>query len=292
MDLRFGRLVMESTKMFDYCYHTHTARCGHAFGTDEEYVVNAIKNGVKVLGFTDHAMLPNIHEPGMRGDFSLLEDYISSINKLKEKYKDQITIYLGMEAEYSPCFKSYYQSLLKEGKMDYLIDGQHSFSEDGRHMISFYNRYWKEHPDEFLKTYESLIIEAIESGLYLYIAHPDIYLEWYGKWDEKSELVAKHIIETANKHEMPLEINMGRSRLGGYYPGKDLTYMKYPDKHFWALASKMNVKALFGVDAHAPWDFDEGKTPFDYFRNFQKQCGVTMLDGVAFQSKLKKKLEK
>ena len=172
MDLRFGRLVMENTKMFDYCYHTHTARCGHAFGTDEEYVVNAIKNGVKVLGFTDHAMLPNIHEPGMRGDFSLLEDYISSINKLKEKYKDQITIYLGMEAEYSPCFKSYYQSLLKEGKMDYLIDGQHSFSEDGRHMISFYNRYWKENGCHQGKDFHCLIQSHIKISL---IRVPQMY---------------------------------------------------------------------------------------------------------------------
>lgn len=35
-------------------YHTHTSRCGHAVGEDEEYVINAIKSGIKVLGFSDH----------------------------------------------------------------------------------------------------------------------------------------------------------------------------------------------------------------------------------------------
>lgn len=34
--------------------HTHTVRCNHAVGTDEEYVTAAINNGLKLLGFSDH----------------------------------------------------------------------------------------------------------------------------------------------------------------------------------------------------------------------------------------------
>ena len=34
-------------------YHTHTKRCNHAVGEDEEYVLSAIENGYKVLGFAD-----------------------------------------------------------------------------------------------------------------------------------------------------------------------------------------------------------------------------------------------
>ena len=32
-------------------YHTHTYRCGHAIGTDEEYVLAAIEKGFKENGF-------------------------------------------------------------------------------------------------------------------------------------------------------------------------------------------------------------------------------------------------
>ena len=39
----------------DYNYHTHTARCGHAVGEDEEYVKRAIECGIKYMGFSDHA---------------------------------------------------------------------------------------------------------------------------------------------------------------------------------------------------------------------------------------------
>ena len=73
-------------KEIDYCYHTHTSRCGHAYGSDEDYVLKAIELGYKELGFSDHIMIPGIAQPGIRGDFSLLEDYIKSVLYLKEKY--------------------------------------------------------------------------------------------------------------------------------------------------------------------------------------------------------------
>ena len=38
-------------------YHTHTARCRHATGTEEEYVLAAIDRGLKILGFSDHTPL-------------------------------------------------------------------------------------------------------------------------------------------------------------------------------------------------------------------------------------------
>ena len=78
-----------------YCYHTHTKRCGHAVGEDEEYVIEAIKAGIKDLGFSDHVFLKGITQQGIRGDYSCLDDYISSINNLKEKYKKDINIYVG-----------------------------------------------------------------------------------------------------------------------------------------------------------------------------------------------------
>ena len=34
--------------------HNHTFRCHHATGTDREYIEAAIRNGVRVLGFSDH----------------------------------------------------------------------------------------------------------------------------------------------------------------------------------------------------------------------------------------------
>ena len=60
-------------------YHTHTARCGHAIGSDEEYIIKAIEAGYQTIGISDHIMIPDLNRN---------EEYFDSISLLKEKYKD------------------------------------------------------------------------------------------------------------------------------------------------------------------------------------------------------------
>jgi histidinol-phosphatase (PHP family) len=82
-------------------------------GTDEAYVKSAIANGFKIYGFSDHVILPNASQPGMRGRLILLDGYINSVRELAAKYQDQITIYLGFEAEwYGDLYRKYYHDLL------------------------------------------------------------------------------------------------------------------------------------------------------------------------------------
>ena len=76
-------------------YHTHTYRCGHAYGEDEDYVVEAIGAGMQTLVFSDHVMLEGFSQPNVRGDFALSEGYFSSIRNLKEKYKERTAVGLS-----------------------------------------------------------------------------------------------------------------------------------------------------------------------------------------------------
>ena len=71
--------------MIERNFHTHTSRCGHAVGTDEEYVQAAIQAGVKVLGFSDHAPYKD-PEPTERMNIEQVDDYFSCIGiSSKEK---------------------------------------------------------------------------------------------------------------------------------------------------------------------------------------------------------------
>ena len=111
----------------NYNLHTHTYRCNHAKGSDEEYVKIAIENGVKTLGFSDH--IPLWREDGLdsfyRIPVSLANDYIESITTLKLKYKSQIDIKIGFEMEYYPnSFEKMLKSAIELGA-EYLILGQH-----------------------------------------------------------------------------------------------------------------------------------------------------------------------
>ena len=83
-------------------YHTHTTRCMHAVGDDEDYVRSAIKGGFQELGFSDHG--PWKYHTDFVSDIRMLPEdlpeYIESIRALKEKYRNQISIKIGLEYEY------------------------------------------------------------------------------------------------------------------------------------------------------------------------------------------------
>ena len=85
-------------------YHTHTTRCMHAVGDDEDYVRSAIKGGFQELGFSDHG--PWKYHTDFVSDIRMLPEdlpeYIESIRALKEKYRNQISIKIGLEYEYFP----------------------------------------------------------------------------------------------------------------------------------------------------------------------------------------------
>lgn len=36
-------------------YHTHTPRCNHAVGREQDYIQRALEGGLKELGFSDHS---------------------------------------------------------------------------------------------------------------------------------------------------------------------------------------------------------------------------------------------
>ena len=67
-------------------FHTHTARCGHASGRDEEYVQSAIRGGYQVLGFADHSpwRFASSYRSHMRmNPQEQFQDYLRSIRSLR-----------------------------------------------------------------------------------------------------------------------------------------------------------------------------------------------------------------
>ena len=59
-------------------YHTHTTRCLHATGSDEEFVLSAIKGGYQELGFSDHT------------PWKYHTNYISDIRMTPEELPDYV----------------------------------------------------------------------------------------------------------------------------------------------------------------------------------------------------------
>ena len=108
-------------------YHTHTARCRHAWGEDKEYVENAIQEGMKVLGFSDHCpwIFPKDYVSHTRMEPQELDGYFYALEALRQEYARDITIYIGFESEYIPELMEEQNQLLDGYPVDYMILGEH-----------------------------------------------------------------------------------------------------------------------------------------------------------------------
>ena len=240
----------------DYCYHTHTKRCGHAIGEDEQFVIEAIKCGIKRLGFSDHIFLEGFEERGIRGDFEELPGYLKSIRDLKEKYKDKIDIKVGFEAEYLPQYLDYYRKILKNGTVDYLILGQHNYIENNKSASYFNNP---------LKYFED-VIEGIKSGLFKYLCHPDLFMLFIYGWDKQIEAYARKILEACEQYDMPIEINLTGIRRNRAYPCDE----------FFKLSKEYKLRYVIGVDAHAPEHFNKEDIAKAF--EFAKKHNIEIID--------------
>ena len=231
--------------MQNFNYHTHTYRCEHASGSDREYVLEAIKAGYKIVGFSDHAPYTNGYVKGERMRREHLDEYYNDILKLKEEFKDQIEIYIGLEFEY---YHTHLEELKEyRSKFDYMILGQHDaelFTRD------FYNN----HSDEDVLVYANLIKEGCNSGLADIVAHPDLFM--YGKtsWTKACEEAANIICKAAEENDVILELNLNGIRYGKKQLGEEYRY-GYPYRKFWEVAAKYNIKVIYGLDAHLPNKF-------------------------------------
>ena len=181
--------------------HIHTWRCGHAsHDPDEAYILEAIDINADRICFSDHAPLPGDHfNDRMRCD--QLDEYLESLTELKHKYADRIDVGIGLEIEYLPSLhrSGYYDALLADNRLEFLLLGQH-FSEDPRCEGEITCDYLQLGND---------IVAGIESGHFSAVAHPDrIFEKCTVEWSDEMEALAQRIHWASIQHRVPLEYNM------------------------------------------------------------------------------------
>jgi len=257
-------------------YHTHTKRCGHALGEDEEYVLYAIEAGIKELGFSDHIPFRGHPQPGVRMNYEQIDDYVHSISFLKEKYKNKIKIYIGFECEYFEEYRYYYEELLT--KVDYLICGQHfALSKEG---FLYVGR--KKDDQDVATEYVNRVIAAMKSGLIKYIAHPDIFLNSYTHRDEFIEGEIRRLCKAAETYHIPLEINLeGMKKQVYYFTPLDNRFYPYP--YFWNIAKDYDIEVIIGADVHDPIDFMADYDKYAY--QMVKDYHLKLIDFINIEDK-------
>lgn len=221
----------------NYSYHTHTALCGHAVGEMTEYVQHAIDCGIIRMGFSDHVPYP-FDDAGGRGTRMLSSEaygYVADIRRLRELYKNKIDILIGFELEYYPeKFQSMLEYVKKLGA-EYIILGQHymrGIYTGGYHVIN------GKATEQDLINYVRELISAMESGVFTYIAHPDM-INFNGN-EALYEREMRKLCIASKRTNIPLEINGQGIRENRIYPAE----------RFWKIAGEVGCPVTVGFDSH------------------------------------------
>lgn len=220
----------------DFNYHTHTARCNHASGTAEEYIKRAIEGGIVHMGFSDHAPLlkSNGKESTYRVPMAEAADYMGEIAALREKYRLQINISIGFEMEYYPeCFDRMLKTVRDLGA-EYLILGQHCLSEE---LPGATYTVHAPQDEATLKRYVSLLVEGMQSGVFTYVAHPDLFN--FADTPLMHDAV-REICAVSRECDVPLEINCLGIR----------EHRTYPNPTFWKWVGEEQAPVTLGFDSH------------------------------------------
>ena len=254
-------------------YHSHTPRCMHASGTEEEYVLQAIRLGYDVLGFADHTPWPYKSDfvANMRMRLSELDGYIGAVRALEREYAGRIEIRLGLECEAFPEFYPWLREIREAKGIDYFILGNHYDTNDELHGAYFGRCATGSQARRYVET----TVAGMESGLFIYLAHPDLFLQRYPEFDADAKRASRELCEAAKRLDMPLEYNiLGRRRNAN---DRARGGVGYTSREFWEVAAETGNRAIIGVDAHAPQQLDCLEF-YKEAREMFKEMGIETLD--------------
>lgn len=252
-------------------YHTHTTRCNHADGTDQEYVLAALKAGYTELAFSDHTpwLLHSFEKGYNRMHISKMQDYVASINHLKMQYKQDIIIHLGLEAEYYRDRFDWLVELKKKHELDFLILGNHFRGYESSE--TYYGNYRDK--TNLYKHYVEDAIDAMATNQYSIFAHPDIYFRTNNEVNSIALEAAREICVAANHFGVALEYNLGGVRYN------DQTYPKH---EFWEVVAKNKNISIIGVDAHRPQHL-MNITMRNQAKDYLEKLGVNLVEQINFK---------
>ncbi len=225
--------------------HTHTLFCD-GDNTAEEIVISAIHNGFSSLGFSGHKK-PGFDSFGIAN----INDYIRTIIELKEKYSNDIEIYLGIEDEaLSPisCGNDF----------DYIIGSHHYIRRDDiilplDHNFEGYKKalaLYDNDIESFAESYYSDFCNYILKFKPQIIGHFDLIT----KFDEQdSDLllsnvmyskIAEKYLKIALKSESFFEVNTGAM-------SRKYRTSPYPAENLLKIIKDNDGKIIITSDAHS-----------------------------------------
>ncbi len=259
-------------------HHTHT-HYSDGSSHPEEYILEAIAKGFKIIGFTEHSPLPFDNSFSFRKEKK--EEYLALMNGLKLKYSTQIAIYSAMEMDYIPGMSDNFGKLKAEYKLDYVIGSVHLVRPENAAELWFtdgsnYETYDKGLNELFgsdirkaVSRYFMQLNEMIESQHIDIIGHFDkIKMHNRDRFFKEEEdwyrALVNETLRLVQDRDIIVEVNtrgIYKQRSETTYPGLDILKQ----------VRELRIPVMVNSDAHKPHELD---LAFDKGYSLLKEAGI------------------
>ena len=196
-------------------YHIHTTY-SDGKAAPEEYVSAAKDKGLSELGFSEHLTLTDEREKWSI-DTARLPEYVERIKNLARKTQD-LTIRLGIEADYFPGKEDEILKYLETYPFDYVIGSVHFL---GEHTVDLGREFYEgKDIDKIFEVYFDTVGMAAATGLFDIMAHPDLVRIFGHQYSGDPVPMYRKLAATLKIHDVAFEINTNgmNKPLKNYYP--------------------------------------------------------------------------
>lgn len=233
-------------------YHTHHVRCGHAIGELEEYVQRGIEMGLSQIGLSDHMPLihvdPATYYPEMAMPMEELPRYVEECLSLKERYKGQIDVKVGLEGDYIEGYEAEIEAITTAYPWDYVIGSVHFLGTwdisdyrqthhwDGQDILAVYERYY------------DAVQKAAATGLYDVMGHVDVIKRFGYKPAPEVSAEVTHMEDATLKAIQESGVAMELNASGLSKACEEM----FPSRRIVSEAFRLGIPVTVGSDAHDP----------------------------------------
>ncbi|WP_114570156.1 histidinol-phosphatase HisJ [Exiguobacterium flavidum] len=247
--------------------HVHSPYCPH--GTKDSlrsYIETALDRGLERISFTEHAPLPEgLDDPAPEKDsgmtFEDAERYIEELTALREEYKDQIDIRIGLEFDYfendvdgTRDIIARYAPRLTDGilSLHYLWIGDRYYSVDYSddtfaEIVEVMGSVKKAH-ERYYEGIQALLMTNLGEHQPKRLGHLTLPTKYIKRFPLEAE--PDNLIETIKKVrqvDFSLDVNTAGFR-------KPLCGLPYPYPELLTVTQSLGIPLVYGSDAHLAQD--------------------------------------
>jgi len=245
--------------MVNYNFHQHSV-FSDGKSEPEAYLKQAIESGFEAMGFSEHSPLPFDNSFSLKQ--SNIDDYVNTIDNLKEKYSGQIDVYRSLELDYIPGMSEDFEEWKNACQVDYAIGGLHLVKPDGFDELWFTDgpdrdiydhgviKFFDNNIKKAVRTYYHQLNMMVETQRFDVVAHVDkITMHNQNRYFTEDETwyrkLVSETLDLIKEKGLIVEVNTR-----GIY--KKRADKLFPDGETLKQVVEMNIPVIISADAHKP----------------------------------------